>query len=164
MNLADFNFNSDSGANGYLAAHNVDVTLRLRAPGGRQSWLVQVWDPDREVPAEPITGNPPRASKGAPLITLVGTTSGQLVAASGPSSSIVLHTATTGTHSWIVRSIVDGGYTNGQLDPNKICERGLMIVNAGSVRKPVATEVTQFDAETWAGMMSDLIDVMETLL
>lgn len=162
-NRALFDFNLDGGNQAYVGAHSANLNVKLRVPAAVASWLLQVWDPTRDEPQELITGNPPRASKGAPLLTLVGSTSGKLVAAATPGAIITVALPSTGTHSWIVRSIVDGGQTNGSFDPNKVWERGLSVINAGSIRKPVATEVTQFENETWAGMMSDLINKIETL-
>lgn len=161
-NRALFNFNADGGNQIYVGAHSATINVTLRVPSGVSSWMLQVWDPSYYDPQDLVSGNPPRASKSAPLLVLTGTTVGKLVAAATPAGTITVPLPATGTHSWIVRSIVDGGHTNGSLDPDKIWERGLCVVNTGSVRKPPVTETLQFENNSWAGLLCDLIDLVET--
>ena len=47
--------------------------------------------------------------------------------------------------------------TNGALDSEKVWSRGI-VVKDGSIRKPVVTETLEFENDSWAGLLCDLVD------
>ncbi len=161
MASAAFSINSDSGSAGFEASNGQVLTLRLRQPLGASRVLFQVWDPAGADPALGIAANPPRASKGAPSLTLNGSSSGYAVSPATPDGAVTL-TMPGGGHSYLVRCVVNGGTrtVGGRVvtDPTLISERGIFTPTGTSIRKVVATETTQFEAEGWAGPLADLID------
>lgn len=162
QNRALFDCNDDGVDAGFFGALSSSVNFTLRNPSGIYSWLLQVWSPDGFAYGIPLYDNPPPASKGAPLLTLVGDTSGQSV--TKDRNGVITSTFPgAGINSWLVRSIVNGGFDRfGKPDPNLFHER--LIANLGPItnlHKPVITELQQFEPNSWAGVISDLIDALE---
>lgn len=160
-NSALFDINADGENFGFQATNAQSLTLSLRDPSSASTVLFQVFDPAGPNPALGIAANPPRASKGAPTLTLVGATSGQAVSPTSVSEAVTVDMPGSGSHSWIVRCVVDGGLRtlpNGVtiVDPNLIFERGIFIPTASSFRKVVITESTQFEVDGWAGALADM--------
>src|SRR6478609_3928942 len=158
-NRALFDVDADGHDDGFDATLGATHHFKLRATTGVNSWLLQVFSPDGFAYGIPILDNAPEASKNAPLLTLVGDTTGQSVARLPVTGEITATMPATGTNSWIVRSVVNGGYTKGHPDPSLVHERLIVtrsIVNG--LRKPVVTELRQFEAEAWAGVICDLVD------
>jgi hypothetical protein len=167
MASALFDINSDGDDQGYEATHLEVLTLRLRQqpPIGVTTVQWQVFDPNGFDPEQGIAANPPRSSKGAPTLTLVGATSGQLVSPATVDGTVTITMPASGSHSWIVRCIVNGGVRtlpNGVTvaDPTLIHERGVYIVTSFLTRKVVCTELRQFEDDGWAGALADLPDLI----
>lgn len=168
MSGALFSIEGDDGNAGYQASAGQTLTLRLRAqpPVGVNTVLFQVWNPAGADPTLGIAANPPRASKGAPTLTLVGSTEGSAVSPSGGvDGTVTVEMPGSGGHSYLIRCVVNGGYRqlpNGTqvLDPTLIHERGVWTAPAAGVRKAIATEVNQFEAEGWAGPFAEMADQM----
>lgn len=153
MNFAEFSINADSGLRGFDATNNQGLTLALRNPPTAQ---VQRWRVD--VYAVGVS-DAPKASKNAPVLTLVGATSGQSVYATTPASSITTTAAASGVHSWLVRSLVNDGLDQyGKANPDYVYERVISIRSAASLRKIVGTESTQYSDNGWADAQNEEVD------
>ena len=158
-----FDINLDGEDSGYEATNEESLSLTLRDPSAASTVLFQVYDPSGPNPTLGIAANPPRASKGAPTLTLVGATSGQAVSPTTGAGAVTCEMPETGGHSWIVRCVVNGGrrsLPNGSsvVDTSLIFERGIYIPASVGLRKVVITERTQFEADGWAGVLADLVD------
>jgi hypothetical protein len=155
-----FDINLDGEDRGYEASNSEVLSIKLRDPSLASTVLFQVFDPAGVNPELGIGANPPRASKDAPTLTLVGATSGQAVSPTSVSAAVAVTLPGSGTASWIIRCLVNGGMRqlpNGStvFDPALIYERGVYIPTVYGTRKPVATETAQFEIEGWAGALAD---------
>lgn len=158
-----FDINSDGADRGYEATASEALSLELRSTTDVNTVSFQVYSAVGFDADLGIAANPPRASKGAPELTLVGSSSGQTVSPATIDGAVTT-TLPTGVHSWIVRCVVNGGVRtlpNGDAvpDPSLIHERGVYIPTGLSTRKVVCTETTQFEVDGWAGALADLADV-----
>lgn len=151
--LADFDINADGDDQGYDATNAEVLTIRLRnSIFGVRSWVLQTFDSTAFDRTKSIERNPPRQSKGAPELTLVGATSGKAVSPSTVGGNITTTMPGSGSHSWLLRSIVNGGIgTDGKADASLIRERMVVIRDADDSRKIVSTERTQYEDDGWAG-------------
>lgn len=143
---------------GYDGVHEEDLTLRLEGDVASvaRTWEVQVYSPDNSLG--------PRASKDAPLLTLVGATSGQNVSATSPGSDITTALPASGTHAWVMRSLVDDGNdSDGNPDPDRVFERMVVIRNTDGHRKIIAIESTQYQKEGWSEAHNEIVDTFETV-
>jgi hypothetical protein len=148
-NLAKFTIEGTaSSPGGYDATTGQTVHFALELVAALVNrWELQVYDP-----ADPTA---PLASYGAPLLSLVGTTTGQRVQAATPGAQITV-VAPSGMNSWIVRSIVNGGVgANGKANPDYVWERMLVVRDGSGRRKTMATEATQYGPEGWARAVND---------
>lgn len=159
QNRALFDCDADGGDAGFDSTTGHVVHFRLRDSTGVSSWILMVWSEDMQETGIPILDNPPRASKGAPLMVLTGTTTGQSVAAATPASEILSAALPAGTNSWIVRSVVNGGMSGAPSAPDMtlIHERMVVVKNGSGFRKPVVTETMQYEVDSWAGALCDII-------
>lgn len=159
-NRALFDVEGDGADALYVGSFGQLLHFGLRAPTGVSSWVLQVWNPDGFAYGTPILDNAPRASKSAPLLTLVGDASGQSVSVQ-PRAQITTTLPGVGTSSWIVRSVVDGGMSGNppRPDPSLVHER-IVMLSSSNLRKPPVTETTQADADSWAGVICDIIDAL----
>lgn len=167
MASALFSINSDLTDQGFQATNLQVLTLRLRQqpPIGVNTVLFQVFAPSGFNPELGIAQNPPRASLSAPTLTIVGGTSGQAVSPASVDGSVTITMPATGSHSWIVRCVVNGGLRtlpNGVVvaDPTLIHERGVWIPTALGARKVVCTELRQFSDGGWADALAALPDLI----
>lgn len=165
MVQALFDINADGGNQGFAATNSQVLTLRLRQqpPLGVASVLFQVFDPAGFDATRGIAANPPRASLAAPALTVVGATSGPSASPATVDGSVTITMPATGTHSYIVRCVVNGGFRtlpNGTqvLDPTLIQERGVYIPTVVGARKVVCTELRQFSDGGWADALGQLPD------
>lgn len=165
MASALFDVNADGGNQGFQATNAQVLTLRLRQqpPIGVNTLLFQVFDPAGFNPLLGIAANPPRASKSAPTLTIVGATAGQAVSPVSVDGSVNVTLPGTGSHSWIVRCVVNGGMKtlpsgDQVVDPTLIVERGIWIPTVLGARKVVCTETRQFSDGGWADALTDLPD------
>jgi hypothetical protein len=116
-----------------------------------QRWTLQVYDPNDT--------SSPKASYGAPLLTLVGATSGQNVDAATPGSQVTC-TLPSGMNSWIVRSVVNGGLdAHGVPNPNYVFERMVVIRDGSGRRRVVVAEATQYGPDGWARALNESLSV-----
>jgi peptidoglycan hydrolase-like protein with peptidoglycan-binding domain len=166
MVQALFDINADGGNQGFSATNSQVLTLRLRQqpPLGVATVLWQVFDPAGFNADLGIAANPPRASLSAPALTVVGATSGSSASPATVDGSVTITMPATGSHSWIVRCVVNGSYRtlpNGTqvLDPTLIQERGIWIPTVFGARKVVCTELRQFSDGGWADALAQLPDV-----
>lgn len=157
-NLARFTVNATPSTNrGFDATNGQALTFGLEAP----SSLVQRWTLEVYTPSDT---NAPLASKAAPLLTLVGGTSGQKVDSVTPASSITSTAPASGYHSYVVRSTVNGGAdARGNPDPDLVFERIVAIRTPGGRRKIIASEGTQYAPGGWADAQNDDVDAVEGL-
>lgn len=154
MGLADFDINADGADQGFDGTNSQSLSFTLRAspPNGISRWLLQVWNGGSYDPTLGIAGNPPRQSKDAPLLTLVGATSGQSVQPATLASAITTTLPSSGSDAWIVRSTVNGGVNpDGSPNPEYVRERMVVVRDVNGGRKIVATETTQYESDGWAG-------------
>lgn len=166
MVTALFDINGDGEDRGFEATPSELLTLRLRPPVGVGVGTVvfQVYNPSAFDPGQGIEVNPPSASKGAPLLTLVGATSGQSVSPSTPGGNVTVTMPASSGHSWIVRCIVNGGYRSLPgggvvLDPTFIHQRGVFISTGFGTRKIIGTERNEFSVGGWPDAINDLVDL-----
>lgn len=157
-----FDINDDGENAGYEATNSESLELTLRDPSLASTVVFQVYSTVVD-PSLGIAANPPRASSGAPILTLVGATSGQAVSPTSVSGTVTVALPASGSHSWIVRCVVNGGLRqlpNGVIvvDPSLVYERGVWIPTGFNTRKVVATESIQFSAEGWADAVNQLIE------
>lgn len=159
-NLAKFEIvGSISGASpssdaGFDAVAGETLTIRLEGTGQLvSSFQLQSYDPDNKK-------HSPRASEGAPLLTLVGSTSGRSAMAATPSSDITIAIPDEGANSWILRSVVSGGTVDGAPNPDLYFERMIAVRSADGLRKIVANETTQYSPGSWSGAFNDFVDGM----
>jgi hypothetical protein len=158
--LADFDINGDGGDRGFdaTASQVLTFTLRTQPPHGIRRWTLQVFDADTFDPTEKINVNPPRQSAGSPELTLIGATSGQLVAPSTLSGEITCTLPSSAFHAWIIRSVVNGGKDDrGRDDSSLIRERMVVIRDACDRRPIVITETTQYSTEGWPAELSSVL-------
>jgi hypothetical protein len=161
-----FDINADGEDRGFEAAQSQVLTLRLRTPVDPSitTVLFQVWNPAGADPELGIAANPPRASSGAPTLTIVGATSGQAVSPTTVSGTVSITLPASSGHSYIVRCVVNGGWRalpggGVALEPTFIHERGVFIPTGFGLRKVVSTEVNQFAVEGWADAVNDMIAI-----
>jgi hypothetical protein len=157
-----FDINLDGEDRGYEAANSEVLSIKLRDPSLASTVLFQVFDPAGVNPELGIAANPPRASKDAPALTLVGATSGPAVSPTSVSAAVAVTLPASGFHSYIIRCLVNGGLRalpNGStvFDPSLLYERGVYIPTGLGLRMVVCTESQQFETEGWAGAINDLI-------
>jgi hypothetical protein len=153
-NLAKFTINASASSPGGFSA-TVSQVLTMALEGGPANvvnrWTLQVFDA--------ADASSPLASKNAPSLTLVGGTSGQKVDAATPGTSITTTMPSSGVHSWLVRSLVNGGLNaKGKADPEYVYERLVYIPTGSALRKVIATEGTAASSRGWADAQNDLID------
>lgn len=158
-NLARFTIEGTaSSPGGYDASHGQVLNFALEGGAASvvQRWTLEVYDPADE--------KAPLASKGAPLMVLNGATSGQKVDAATPASEIVSDALTlSGAHSYIVRSMVNGGKgPDGKDHSDYVFERMVAIrSHLTDQRKIVASEGTQYSPRGWADAQNDQVDAEE---
>lgn len=166
MSLADFSINGDLTSQGFDGTIGQVLTFALRtAPvNGIRTWQLQVFSASTFNSSAKIAQNPPRASKSAPTLTLVGATSGQAVSPATLSGTITTTLPGTKLHAWIIRSVVNGGVdANGQPSPALIRERIVTIRDAFGNRPPVPTETTQYEDTGWAGTIRDFLSSLSSV-
>jgi hypothetical protein len=149
-NLAKFTIEGTASSPGGYDA-TVGQTLHFALEGGPASlvnrWTLQVYDP--------ADTTSPLASYGAPLLSLVGATTGQKVDAATPGTQITC-VAPSGMNTWIVRSIVNGGILpNGKKSPDYVWERMLAVRDGSGRRRVISTEQTQYGSEGWARAVNE---------
>jgi hypothetical protein len=165
MANALFDIDDDGEDRGFEGVNGDTYALKLRQqpPIGVTSVLFQVYDPAGFNDELGIAGNPPRASKDAPDLTLVGASSGPAVSPATVDGTVAITLPASGGHSYIVRCVVNGGkrqLANGLevVDPTLIHERGIWTPATNGLRKAVCTETTQFEINGWAGPIAELMD------
>lgn len=171
MTDALFRVDEDSGDQGFDAVNGQVLTFTLKTLplSGVRTWELQAYDADSFVPTSRIDRNPPRQSTGAPELVLVGATSGQRVSpAAGPSGQITCELPASGSHSWILRSIINGGQRlmpGGQTvdDASLIHERLIAIRDDNGARKIVPTETTQYSDDGWTDAVNAVLGVPGSL-
>jgi len=158
---ARFTINDDTSDQGYDAAALDVLILRLKTqpPSGVQSVRFQVWDAAAFDPDEDPVSNPPRKSKGAPDLVLVGTTSGPSVSPASIDGTVTVTLPNAERVGWIVRCVVNGGMgtlPDGRVgfDGTLVHERMIVIRDALGARPIIATETTQYETDGWAGEFS----------
>lgn len=163
MATAKFSINADTADQGFDA--DVDDVLLLRLKplpvAGVSTVLYQVFAPDAFSYELGIARNPPRASPGAPVLSLVGATTGQSVSPVAVDGTVSVTLPHTGSYSWIVRCIVNGGMValpDGRtvVDPTLVHERMISIRDANGLRAVVPTETTQYSDDGWVGAFEEL--------
>jgi hypothetical protein len=155
VNLARFTIQgSPSSARGYDTVSGASLVLQLEALTGvvrRVTYEVYSASDDKS----------PRASKGAALLTLVGSSTGQKVDAATPATAVSLNVPATGAASWVVRCLVNGGLDrNDRPSADFVFERLVCVRSALGRRKIIATEGTQYSAGGWADNQNDDVDVV----
>ena len=163
---ARFRINGDATDQGFIATVGATLTLQLKtlpAIGVRRVRFL-VPDPAAIDPTKSPVYNPPRASKGAPQLTLVGATSGADVSPATVGGTVTCTLPVLAPHSWIFRCVVNDGLQilpDGRtvLDPTLIHER-MVVLRFNGRRCIIATETTQFEDDGWAGAYVDLLGTL----
>src|SRR5262245_27511170 len=151
-----FTINDDDSDQGYDAANDEEIELRLKTlpVSGVDTVVFQVFAPSAFDDSLGITRNPPRASKDAPVLDLEGSTTGQSVTPVAKDGAVTTTLPSTGSHSVIVRCVVNGGMRTlggrSVVDPRLIHERMIVIRDDDGSRKIIATETTQYEDDGWA--------------
>jgi hypothetical protein len=157
-----FDIEADGGDRGYDATNGQVLTLRLRTPPpSLTSVLFQVYDPAGFNAELGIAANPPRQSKGAPNLTLVGATSGPAVSPVTLDGDVTVQMPFDGWHSWLVRCVVNGGMRtlpNGKqvIDPTLMHQRMIVVRSPAGRRKIVITETTEYEIDGWPGGLNEV--------
>lgn len=167
MPNALFTIDGDTSNQGFDADPDDVLSLRLKTlpPAGVATVLFQVFSPDGFDDELGIAANPPRSSPGAPLLTLVGATSGQAVSPAAVDGVVTVTMPDEGGYSFIVRCVVNGGMgtlpdgRTGPL-PSLIHERMIAVRDENGCRAVIATETSQYSDDGWAGALNE----MRTLL
>lgn len=153
----------DSGDQGFDAQPSDAILVRLKnRPSTAGQVRFQVWDPAGFDRTRDVITNPPRQSKGAPLLTLVGATSGSSVSPSSVDGTVQFALSATRFVSYIIRCVIDGGgYTtlpNGRVvvDPTKFHQRMIVVRDANNLRPIVASETTEYEDDGWAAAFASL--------
>lgn len=164
MNLARFVIEgsvagvSPAENRGFDAAAGEGLAFRLEdgASNRVQSFQIQVYSPTNT--------NSPRCTKGAPLLTLVGKTSGQSVEAATPSADITTTMPGSGVHGWMVVATVNGGVNaDGVVDPNYRFARMVVMRTGAGTRKMISLEATEYQPEGWAEAYNELVDLFQSV-
>ncbi len=156
MASALFDIENDGEDQGYDATSSTTLHLRLRSADGVTGVQFQVWDPDRVDPSLGPDENPPRKSKGAPLVDLDnGVATGKTLSPVGLLGELTLHLEEDVSFAaWIVRVVVNGGKTQiaGRIvdDPSLVHERMIVVRDEFGARPIIATETTQYEDDGWA--------------
>ena len=169
-NLALFDIDADGVDQGFIVSPPgpITMTLRLNPPTGVQRVQYQVFDPGLFDPNLGIAANPPRASDGAPVLVLDnGTTTGQIVQVPTPNAPATIDfTGISGSHSWLLRCIVNGGVelVNGVFVPSRdrVHERIIAVPGVSLIRDGIATETTQFEDDGWMPILNATKDLAVT--
>ena len=160
MASALFDISDDGEDRGYEGANSEVIRLKLRSIAGVTSVIFQVYSVTVD-PSLGIAAQPPRASGSAPLLTLVGSSSGQSVSPSTVGGEVTAALPASGSHSYIIRCVVNRGQriVGGRVvnDASLIYERGVYIPTEFGTRKIVATEVSQFSSEGWADAVNAMV-------
>jgi hypothetical protein len=163
MASAKFSINADTDDQGFDGTVGQVLTLRLKPlpVSGVSTVLFQVFSPDTFDDELPIARNPPRSSPGAALLSLVGATTGQSVSPVAVDGAVTVTLPGSGSGSWIVRSVVNGGMVtlaDGRTvaDPSLIHERMVALRDANGLRAIVPTETTQYSDDGWVGAYEEL--------
>lgn len=171
MTNALFTINDDDSDQGFDAASGAELSFRLKTlpVSGVSSVLFQVFSPTAFAAELGIARNPPRASSGAPVLTLFNDADveGQSVSpvAVDGAVGVVLPNDDT-AYSWIVRCVVNGGMgrlTDGRIGvrPDFIHERMVVIKDAKGLRRIIASETTQYSDDGWAQAINEMMDVLQ---
>jgi len=162
MANALFTINDDADDDGYDATPSEVLALRLKTlpPAGVTSVRFQIWDPDDfDETLDPIR-NPPRQSKGAPLLELDnGVATGTSLSPVAIDGEVELTLEANVFVAYIIRCVVNNGMTtlaDGRVvvDRSLIHER-MVVVRENGVRPIVATETTQYEPDGWAGAYNE---------
>lgn len=160
MNLARFIVEgsvsgvSHSDDGGFDAVHGETLSFRLEeGPSSRvQTVTYRVRN---------VMGKGPRATKGAPVLNLVGSTTGQTVNAATPDAAVKTDMPSEGVHAWVALCLINGGKdNNGHDNPNYVFERLIVLRSGLGVRKIVAAEGTQYEPDGWAHAINEMIDAV----
>lgn len=151
-NLARFKINGTaSSPGGFDTTAGQTLTLQLEAlSSATRRVSFQVYDPNDETS--------PLASKAAPLLTLLGATSGSRVDAATPGASVTVTMPVTGAHSWIVRCYVNDGLDDKERPSSDYVFERIISIRGGGRRKIIASEGTQYSKGGWADAQNDDVD------
>lgn len=158
--------NADGANQGFDGAAGGGLNLTLRDPVGVRTWTVQTFHAAAYDSSLGILANPPRSSTGAPELTLTGNGTGQTVIAASPAAAITtVLPNTVDAHSYIIRSIVDGGTdAKGAWDTTKIWERMITVGTVNGIRKIVATERVQYGDASWEEPFNKALELFRVSL
>ncbi len=165
MTNALFTVDLDSSNQGFDAAISATLALQLKTlpAAGINTVVFQVFDPAGFSVDLTPDKNPPRQSKGAPDLTLDnGVTTGSSVSPVAVGGIVNVDMPGTAGHGWLIRCTVNDGVKQvpgrGSVpDPQLIHERMIVIRDAAGLRPIIATEVTQYEDDGWAGAVSESI-------
>jgi hypothetical protein len=164
MTDALFSINDDTSDQGYDASEGEVLELRLKTlpVSGVNSVVFQVFSPDAFDAELGIARNPPRASKDAPVLDLVGATTGQSVSPTSVDAAVTttMPLSILCAASWIVRCVVNGGMgvlADGRTGVRSDLIHERMIAHRDGLgnRAIVASETTQYDDDGWAGAITE---------
>jgi hypothetical protein len=163
MTDALFSINDDDSDQGFDALVLDALALRLKTVpvAGVNSVVFQVFSPDTFDSELGIGRNPPRQSRGAEVLVLVGATTGQSVSPASVDASVLI-TMPESVGAWIVRCIVNGGMgilADGRTGVRSdfVHERMIVIRDSLNNRPIVASETTQYDDDGWAGAITEAL-------
>jgi hypothetical protein len=153
-NLARFTIGLvGSSPPGFDASPGDVLSFKLEAPAG----VVQRWTLQVDGPSNP---DAPASSKNAPLLTLVGSTAGEMVDALTVLDEITATLPGTPGHTYQIRSKVNGGLdANGNPHPDYVFERTVAIRSASGLRKIVDGEGITYGRRGVADAQNDLVDL-----
>lgn len=155
MNHARFTINGNASSNrGYDTTNGAALSFALEASSALVR-KVEYWVSDATDPEAPL------ASKDAPELALVGTTTGRRVIAATPATAVTTTAAAGGVHSWIVRCLVnDGVNQDGSVNPDFVFERMVSIRTADGRRKIIGAEGTQYSLRGWADAQNEDVEAL----
>jgi hypothetical protein len=160
---AKFRINGDASDQGFDATNGVTLSLQLKnlPLAGVSTVVFQVFSATLFDDELGISRNPPRASPGAPVLSLIGATTGQSVSPAALDGVVTVDLPGSGSYSWIVRCTVNGGMAtlaDGRVVPDSalVHERMISIRDANNLRAIVATETTQYSDDGWAAALEEL--------
>ncbi len=159
VNLARFAIESNSVVSpstdrGFDVANGALVKFRLETTDALAYRVTY------EVFDNTVSSSPLSSKDATELVLDNGPITGQMVDALTPGADVETTMPATGSHSWKVRCLVDGGINphTGKVDPDYVFERIIAIRTATGLRKVIGDESTEYSPRGWADAQNEQVE------